>query len=67
MLQLTDTLAAVRFRAVAPGTTALRLVTVDEHPYLEPGAQAALIAREDGTAVDVLTEGAFVFVRDAAR
>jgi len=67
VLQLTDTLAAVRFRAVTPGTTALRLVTVDEHPYLEPDAQAALIAREDGTAVDVLTEGAFVFVRDAAR
>ncbi len=59
MLQLTDTLAAVRFRAVAPGTTALRLVTVERPPV--PGSlmrRRRSSPREDGTAVDVVTEGA---------
>lgn len=65
-LQLTDTLAAVRFRAVAPGTTSLRLVTVGDHPFLAPDAQAAFIARDDGTAVDVVTESATIVVRGDA-
>lgn len=65
--RLTDTLAAIRFKAVGPGATTLRLVTVDDHPYLDPEAQAALIAAQDGTAVDVVVEGAVVVVRDAGR
>lgn len=64
---VTDTLAAIRFRAVGPGTTTLRLIPVREHPYLHPEAQAALIATLDGTAVDVVTEGALVVVSDGAR
>lgn len=65
--RLSDTLAAIRFRAVGPGTTALRLATVADHPYLDPEAQAAFIAAEDGTAVDVVVQEAVVVVRDDAR
>lgn len=67
VLRLSDTLATIRFRAVAPGRTSLRLIMVDDHPYLLPEAQAALIATEDGAAVDVVTKGASVVVREGAR
>lgn len=64
---LTDTLATVRFRAVAPGRTSLRLIITEDHPYLHPDAQAALVATDEGAAVDVVTEGASVIVRDVVR
>lgn len=64
---LTDSLATIRFRAVAPGTASLRLVIVRDHPYLAPDAQAAFIAATDGTAVDVVTTAATVVVRENDR
>lgn len=57
-----DSLATIRFRAVGPGEARLRLVMVEDHPFLRPDAQQAYIADGDGYAVPVMTEDLVIAV-----
>lgn len=67
LVRANDSLATVRFRAIGPGRSPLRLQLVADHPYLHPDAQPAFTVDEGGHAIDVMTDDALVVVSDSDR
>lgn len=67
VVALTDTLATIKFWAVGPGTSTLRLVYARHNPFSHPEAQPAYVVDDGGFAIDVVSSGATIDITQGDR